>query len=490
MNPQRLASAILLAAAPAAAQSADWSSGPMMAMAQGLSVDAATVVPGANAGSMVITTSAFKATPPPPWTVPPMPGFPDLNLLPWVGIPGVDIDALSMGLDYILANPMGQIDVPMNHWGAITFSVTRGTTGAPGGLINGQILGPGGAAADIFGYILPGSVGFPSNWIDVPLRPQDGKEINLDAPGAPANIDAHDLYMGAFFGDDPDLAGMIPGFPAVTIFFSVTTASVPSVPPVWWGAAPPSGATVLRTTWNPASPVSWSTPSPAFAPPMFMPPFSTAVFGLSPAEDIDALAIDLVRGRVLFSTTVMPAFPHDPILYVELGMPGMNHVYRTQGNTPVSIRVGLPPGGIDDIDGICALDPGAGNQIRAEQLFCSLVGPPVFPAPAQLGVSVHRRRGSTGGQELVSYMTGWPTPNNPQPGIAFVGVSLGTPTGFSIPPVIIRPAPSNVPFQGQPEQYVIGIPSGLNLTGTPAFFVWATFDSTGLDVSLPVSIVL
>jgi hypothetical protein len=472
--------ASLLATAVATTQSADWSTGPTMAMAQGLSVDAASVVPGASARSVVVTTSDFKTTPPPPWVPPPQPGFPDLSLLPWLGIAGVDIDALSMGLDFILSDSVGRIAVPPGHWGAITFSVTRGTTGAPGGLIHGEVLGPGGAAADVFGYVLPGSVGFPAAFIDVPLRPQDGKEINLDAPGAPADIDAHDLYLGAFFGDAPDFAAMIPGFPAVTIFFSVTTASVPLVPPPWWGAAPASGATVLQTTWN-ATTLSWSTPVPAFAP---------AALGLAPAEDLDAFALDVVRGRVLLSTTRLPAFPRNPILYVNLPdpLPRTAHVYRRPDNVPVTDRVGLPPGGIDDIDGICALDPGAGNQIRAERLFCSLQQP-VFPAPARLGISVHRQEGPATGSRVVSYMTGFPTPGSPQPGLAFVLISLGGPAGPWTTGAAFGRNPTST-HQGDPQRFAITIPGVPSFVNVPVSFVWAAFDATGLDVSLPCGIVL
>lgn len=478
MHPRNLS--VVLLAAVATAQTGDKSEGPLMVIAHGLSVDAATVLPGGNAGTVVIPKSDFKPTPPPAWT-PPMPGFPDLTLLPWVGIAGVDIDGLSLGLDYILADAVGHIAVPAGQWGAITFSVSRATAGALGGLIHREVLRPGGAAADVFGYILPGSVGFPASWIDVPLRGQDSTEISLDAPGAPGNIDALDVYMGVFFGDATDLAPLIPGFPAVTVFFSVTTASVSLLPAAWWGTAPASGATVLATTWN-ASTLSWSVPVAVLTP---------AALGLSPAEDVDALAIDVIRGRVLISTTRMVAYPRDPILFVDLSTPGTNYVYRRADDVPVSTRLGLLPGGIDDIDGICALDPGLGNQFRADRLFCA-PQQPVYPAPGNLGVSVHRELAPSGPQ-VVSYMTGFPTPTNPQPGIAVAAVSLGGTAGpwFSLA-AFFRPLPTSpyFLFQGHPERIAIPIPSSPNLVGVPLVFLWGAFDSTGLDVSLPVGLVL
>src|SRR5262249_6955024 len=160
---------------------------------------------------------------------------------------------------------------------------------------------------------------------DVPLRSQDSTELNLDAPGAPGNIDAMDVYLGLVVQENPQLGFLVPGYPAITIYFSVTTATVPLVPPAWWGSAPASGATVLATTWTPVASV-WSTPVPFLTP---------AALGLLPGEDLDALGIDLFRGRVLFSTTQPGLVARDPVLFASLGTPGVNHVYRRPDEVPV-----------------------------------------------------------------------------------------------------------------------------------------------------------
>ena len=47
----------------------------------------------------------------------------------------------------------------------------------------------------------------------------------------------------------------------------------------------------------------------------------------------------------------------DPVMFVNISSPGTNYVFKTPGGIPVSERTGLR-GSIDDIDGICALDPG------------------------------------------------------------------------------------------------------------------------------------
>jgi len=477
--------AVALLAPALAAQSADWSSGPTMAVAMGLSIDAATVVPGSGAGTLLFTKSDFKTSKPAPWTVAPLPGVPNFATLPWAGLPGIDIDGLSMGLDYILSDPVGHIVVPPGSWGAITFSVTRGTAGVVGGLINGEVLAPGGAAADVFAYILPGSTGFPANWIDVPLRAQDSTELSLDSPGAPGNIDAMDVYLGLIFGENPQIAPLVPGYPAVSVFFSVKTASVPSVPAGWWGTAPASGATVLRTTWN-ATTSSWGVPIPFLTP---------AQLGLLPTEDVDEFGIDLLRGRMLLSTTQPGIVARDPLLYVELAAPGTNYVYRRLDNTPVSVRIGLAgPPGIDDIDGICALDPGSGSQPRLDTLLGSLQNPLLPTPPARLGVSVFRRLNQNGvTQELVSYMTGFPTPGSTPPGLAFCGIALGLPTNpYTTVAAFARPNPASpyFPFQGHPEKFVQPIPSSPVFTGLPVYFAWAAFDGTSFDLSLPCGITL
>jgi hypothetical protein len=473
---------VAAAALPAQAAGA-WSDGPFLAIPHALSVDAASL--GGAPGDLRFARSDFHDALPGPWAG--APGLPDFTLAPWTTVP-VDLDALSLGLDWVLATAAGVVDVPPGHWGAITLSVTRGTTGVPSGLIRGETTRPGGAAADLFAYVLPGSCCLPAPWIDVPLRAQDSGELALDAPVGTSNIDAHDVYASLLLLENPQLTWLIPGFPAVTVYFSVTTATVPMVPPAWWGPAPASGATVLATTWTAGA---WTTPVPFLTP---------AALGITAAEDLDALAVDLLRGRVLFSTTRLPGslLPvRDPILFAALGPGGGAHfVYRRSDGTPVSERIGLDPGGSDDIDGICALDPGPGGQPRLDR-FVGTAQVPLLPsAPQRLGTALYRRfHQATGREQLRSWMTGFPPPGQALPGIAAVAVALGAPAGpYATAAVFVRPDPLSpyTGFAGHPEAWTLTLPPGTGFLGLPVFVVWGAIDGSGaaLDVSPPLGIVL
>ena len=366
------------------------SGSPLLGLAQGLSIDGASVVPGFTSKSVVLTQTKFDASYPVPPV--PSPGQPDFSLLPFP--PGIDIDALSLGYDWVLSDTSGVVALPLNHWGAITFSVRRTTVGLPGSVVAAEVPTPGGAAADIFAYVLPGSA-LPSPPTGVPFRAIDSTEINLDTPGAPANIDAHDIFIGLIYGENPAIAAILP---PPTVYFSVTTASgtvpLPGGIPASWHTSPVdrSGATVFYTTWIPGPPGSagsWSTPQV----------FLTALqIGITPGEDLDALALDLQHSCLLFSTDAalpppLPTPPRDQLLYSNGNGTGC-FTYRlppSLGSTPVRLAVGLG-GGPDDIDGICSLDPGDPanpSQIRLDFMLAT-PGNAVFPAPTRLQASTSR----------------------------------------------------------------------------------------------------
>lgn len=476
--PALLLLPLLAAAAPTQNDADD---GPVLAIAHTFSIDGSSSIPGAGTGTLLFTRSEFSSAPPPGWT--PTPPRPDFSTV--LGGLALDLDGFSVGYDYIQSTATGLALIPPGNWAAITFSVTRTTAGTPGGRIATEAASPDGAAADVFFYVLPGS-SLPPELVDRTMRNQDSTEINADAPGVPGNLDAHDIYASLIFNENPQL---IPTLPFVSVFFTVTSAAVPSVPAAWWGGAPPSGATILRRDWVGGA---WTPPYPFLTP---------TDLGLVPLEDVDALAVDLIRGHVLFSTTRPAATPgaplRDPVLYHRLGSPG-NFTYRTIAGqpptaVPVSDRLGLDPsGGIDDVDGICALDPGPGGQPRLDRVIGTPVNVRLLPtAPTQLGVSVIRRRQQVGTQEqFVSHMTGWPTPNTPMPGLAFTLLTVGMPTNPYVTAAVQARNPTP-PFQGDPRQFVWHIPSNPAYLGAPLFFVWAAVDQAGgLDVSFPVRIVL
>lgn len=470
-----LTTTLLIPCGVARAQEAH-SDGGVLAIAHGFSVDGASAVPNAGPQSLLFARSELSAARPDDWPIPP--GLPDFTTV-LDGL-ALDVDAFSIGYDYIQSTPLGVAIIPPGHWAGVTFSVTRATLGSGGGRIAEEVVSPGGAAGDVFLYVLPDSA-LPPELVDRTMRNQDSREINIDAPGAPGDIDAHDIYVSLFFHENPWL---VPALPFVSVWFSVRDASVPAVPAAWWGAAPASGATILRRDWVAGA---WSPPYPAFTP---------ADLGLEALEDVDALAVDVLRSRMLFSTTRPAATPgaplRDPVLFHQIGTLG-HVVYKTARLTPVSTRLGLDAaGGIDDVDGICALDPGPGSQPRLDRL----VGTPrqaLAPSlPSHLTASVLRRLAASGThEEFVSYASGWPQPGVPSSGVIASLVALGAPNNpYVIWSNALRPDPGSpyVGFGGHPARATLAIPNTPSLLGLDVFFLWAALDPTRLALSLPVGI--
>ncbi|MBL8756307.1 MAG: hypothetical protein JNK15_23630 [Planctomycetes bacterium] len=461
----------------ASAALAQASSGPVLALPHGFSVDPATALPGATSSSLEFSDTGIDAILPP--ALPP--GVPDFGAF-LAGVP-VDLDALSLGLDWVVGNAIGEAVVGAGQWAAITFSVSRATTGAPGSLLASAALEPDGAAADVFGYVLPGS-DLPPVFVGIPFRAQDSRETSTYVGGLPGNLDAHDLYIALLYQENPPLAALLP---PPTIFFSVSAASAPSIPMAWTAVpALRSGATVFSSTWLPAT-STWSTPGVAFAP---------ATFGILPSEDLDALALDLAHGLVLFSTDRAlppPTGPRDPILFSVLGS-GIHWIYRLPGvGTPISAEVGLGLG-VDDIDGICSLDPGSPaqpSQIRLPFLLGTPEPPLPTTIPTELQASVWRRFDPNLNQEFAeTWMTGWPPPGAPQPSLAIVAGSVNGALGpYTVLGVFVRPQPGN-PFQGHPEHFRIAIPPALSLTGLPLHFLWGALSPATFNLSHPIGILL
>lgn len=468
--------AILSFATIVHAQDTDTDS-PVLAIAQGFSVDAGSVVPNATSGTLLFTRSNLTTATPDDWT--PVSGLPNFETV-FDSLP-LDIDAFSIGFDYIQSTSTGVAVIPPGNWAGVTFSVTRTTIGLAAGRIANEVPTPGGAAGDVFFYVLPDSA-LPPALVDRTMRNQDSKEINIDSPGAPADIDAHDIYVSLFFRENP---WFVPVLPFISVFFSVKNASVAAVPAAWWGAAPASGATILRRDWIGGA---WTAPYPVFTP---------SDLGLLALEDVDALAVDVIHARMLFSTTrpfVTAGAPlRDPVLFHPIG--GLGHfVYKTSGLVRVSERLGLDAaGGIDDVDGICALDPGPGGQVRLQNLV-GTPHPSLVPSlPSHIAASVFRRLAASGtNEEFVGYMSGWPQPGTPSPGVAAALIGVGAPTNpYVVWNTSTRPNPFSpyVSFGGHPVQTVLPIPNTPSLFGLDVFFLWVTVNqSSQLALSLPVGI--
>jgi hypothetical protein len=299
-----------------------------------------------------------------------------------------DLDALSMGLDWISANPDGTLysDPSPQFWAAITFSVTRATVGMFGPVAV-EAASPGGAASDVFSYVWPGSNVGGTQPVDEPYLSQDSREIDLfGGPAAPViESDAQDAYLHLY-----RMQGSFPGLllPTPNVFFSVSDATKGLIPDGWVGGAAnahlKSGATIFRMTVQEVPSGSgfymWREPVVYLEP---------GELGLGNDEDVDALALDLDQRYVLMSTDhrVAGVPRRDPILFVNLTTDTVIPVPLAKTTTPgdeISNEVGLGDSPLpDDIDSICALDPRGGHRPQSEQYLEMLIGSPRFSTSGQ-----------------------------------------------------------------------------------------------------------
>ena len=475
---------LILSSSVVLAQSGQNSEGPFLALAQGLSVDAQTSLPGGDAATLVFHGTDFTPNKPTPWLPnPSFPTLPDLGALPFMSVPGVDVDALSLGNDSVGATADGVMSVGPGSVQGLMFSVTRLTEGVNGGVIRGEFQAPGGAAADMFTYLQPGSLG-PPEWTDLPMRSHDSTEISLDAPGQPGNIDAQDVYLGLFFKEAPHMSAFVPNIPSISVFFSVTNGSLGAVPSPWWGGTQPSGASIFRTDWVASSSV-WTTPTVAYLP---------LHMGLLVTEDVDALALDIARGKALFSTQTFGApVVRNPILFVDFTVPGANFVFRTQNNVPMSVRIGLRGGGIDDIDSLSGLEPTrVGPQLPMNHLVGSMLTDLLPGLPGRVsGATTLRLAPSATNEQIVTRMIGFPAPGAPTQGFAACAIALGNPfSSYLTVGTFFRDTQSAI--AGNPQEMVITIPSSPSFGGVPLWFVWGSFDFQNnlFDLTPPVGLVL
>jgi hypothetical protein len=295
-----------------------------------------------------------------------------------------DVDAFSLGLDWISANPDGTLysDPNPGFWAAITFSVTRDTVGV-GGPVAVEAAGPGGAASDVFSYFWPGSQVGGAQPIDEPFLSQDAREIslqNVPNPPLPVDVDAHDAYLHLY-----RMLGRFPGMqlPRPNVFFSVSDATKALIPDTWVGGAAnahlKSGATVFRMTVLEVPVGSgfykWTEPAVFFQP---------ADLGLGDDEDLDALAYDPQQSYVLMSTDhrVPGVVRRNPILFVNLLTDTVTPVPLTKPGTmeEISDEVGLGDSPLpDDVDSICALDPRGSRRQQFPDLLEMLIAAPRTP---------------------------------------------------------------------------------------------------------------
>lgn len=372
--------------------------------------------------------------------------------------PGFFVDAISSGYNYVFANPTTlQLDMG-GRWGALLWSVTRNSTGAPGSLLHDEATRAGGegAAADLFSMILPGSAlpaplsCFP---IGVPQRATDSSQMGfvLGPAGQKPEMADFDPFL-SMYDDGPPVRAHLTDDP--WIYFSLSNGSLadPAVQAFvapWFATDPAatSGATILRMQWqSTATPARWTTPEIHLT--------NTALGLTDPNDDIDALAVDATQRLLLLSLRYDPARPSlDRQLMIASwvgapfsgpGTPATAYSYPTpSGPRRVADVTGIVT--TDDIDAVCSDDPGNGAAVPLTRGYITYCGMPMGPGlPVDLEASVHR--GTPVGPGLSSYY-----------------VSVDGFMGLTDMPDLVAlflslPAPSGLPYGGPAVTLYIGPP--------------------------------
>lgn len=284
-----------------------------------------------------------------------------------VNPPTFEVNAISMGMEILpVSKPAGGVSMVTlssgsNDWGMLTFSVSRSSLGTPGSMIAMERSQPGGAAADLFTYVLPGSSFDPSiidcYEPDTVQRSVDALEMDLSFGGTVGEISAMDFFPGLYEAGSP-LSAPLPSQP--TVYFSIASSSIfptssSAVDPAWFGGeANMSSASILQTTWDDKAFI--------WCPPTVFHPYGD--MGLDKTDDIDALAIDVLLCKAVFSVTSDSATTLAEQLQVAEWCGGITvgDLYATDGTnggttSSVASRVELEDD--DEVDGLCVQDPGA-----------------------------------------------------------------------------------------------------------------------------------
>ncbi len=417
-------------------------------------------------------------------------GTPSLGqILLAIAPPGLDLDDFSLGRDDVLFDASGTTDVAPSSWGVLSFSLRTPPAALLSGLAGSRIrqeFTQGSIGAALFSWTYFGSA-LPASLVDRTERSHSRRELGLAA--LTAEVDAIDfpLMLGR---DQQTMTGEEPGFDLLNpyphaIYFTVSHATRNLVPSAWWGglaATLPSGATILQVTKaTPSAP--WTAPS------VWKHWFE---LGLLQSEDIDGLAVDIARERVLFSCTGNSQPNQFMVLdYGTDGGPPTPQVAKKPDATPVSTAVGAASN--DDVDAICTLDPQTGTlpPPYPDDDFGSSCG---TPENGLLGVpsvhaSAYRRFG--GGRFFDATIVGWPPVTGITPGIAALFVTIGNDlTLFPVGPIFLRDTTPTLP--GDPITQPLPIPFGYALSGFTLTFRWVAIDVgfTELAEAWPVKVIL
>ncbi len=388
-----------------------------------------------------------------------------------------DVNAFSIGEDWVVADAAGRVNVPANRWAGLTLSFTSNTRGRRGSVLEREVNAADGALGDLFSYVVRNS-DLPNEMVEVLERANDSAELGLPRG---ADIDALDHFVSQF-QQGPILRGLLLDPP--TMFFTVSQATLNRVPQApnndWFGGTPPSAATIFQVrrasvTAGWTCPRVWKT---------------FADLGLRQADDIDALAVDLRNQKILFSTT-SPL--RNPILVLDYSQESANPVpYSDQNGVPISDKIDMVED--DDVDAICAIDPSTRGNAAGINIAHYMMGTPrdkVFGFPnARVDASAFRFRSlNLRGDRIRTQCIGWPHNGN-ENGFA---VLLASPLNTTVPLIDVaylrrtaRPG-----FCGDPLSVDVQLPAAFAaIQGFSLSFRWVVFDENlnGLTEAFPLRI--
>jgi hypothetical protein len=395
-----------------------------------------------------------------------------------------EVDACSIGLDTVSANDKGVLTVPKGQWSSMQFSVTRSTLGASSGRIAREVLSNSkeGVGADIFSIAWSNLSGLPPRLTNRVYRSTDSTEMGLagsTTSPTKGEIQAMDPVM-SLYELDPDLVNLLPKKPR--FYFSVSKGSLTAVPSKWWKkklkATTPSGATILFTEWTGAK---WTEPRVFVA-------YSDLT--LNAKEDVDAIAVDEIKQRMILSTVRDKNYPRSQLLVVNYtGLPFNGAVlneFTKDGSKKVEDDLGTGTNG--DIDAVCGIDPGDATQKTFRYYACpSRETTRYLPGAYSLDAATYRR--FLGGKlEYYTVMIGWPN-GVPGAGVAIFGMRVGT-TVVHVEPFVRNIASK---FQGDPKEYVLRIPlkypSGIGVR-IDALWISETTATKSVALARPNSLIM
>ncbi|MBK9385702.1 MAG: hypothetical protein IPN34_12905 [Planctomycetes bacterium] len=432
--------------------------------------------------------------------VAPPAGRPDLRhdvVFALGGPPGsVEVDALSLGLDMVLADEAtGRSTLPPGAWGAVLFSVD-GVQGTPTEVIRRELGAADGVAGDIFTHMIPGS-SLPSIYANRTTRAMDSTELGLyDAAtatrGAVETIDG----LAHLYELDADLVATLPSQPTVYFSLDPSTVLAYAAAPFWSGTLPSPG-TILQRTWLGSS---WG-PVSVFR--------AYDQLGLVIQDDIDALGVDEASCKLLFSiTTSSPSALNFSQLRLyawclDGGTDYVGDYLVADGSATVASSMGTGEsstglGPKTNVTSLCPEDPGRGwSLLPATQgnYLPFSTGQPLAPLPIEgfpprLSSSLFRTCTRAGTPAIMTAMVGWPSPNTVRAdGIAIFFIYLPGTAPYPILSVARSSSPT-WPLAGAPITLEFPLPD-TTLLGVEIDGWWVAASLSGeLAQSPPVRLAL